>query len=102
MSFPEFTFDLLARGHPRLARDHRARHAITKIVRRAPLRAIRREPLHGAACALLHYNLACYFCLLGDLATARERLARACKMEKKLKVDALEDRDLEALWTTLA
>lgn len=60
------------------------------------------EPLHGATCALLHYNLACYFCLLGDLATARERLARSCKMEKKLKADALEDRDLEALWTTLA
>lgn len=58
------------------------------------------EPLHGAKCALLHYNLACYFCLLGDLETARERLKRAFEMEPKLKKDARDDADLAALRTS--
>lgn len=34
------------------------------------------EPLHGE-CAVLHYNLACYSCLLGHLDEARRRLATA-------------------------
>jgi tetratricopeptide (TPR) repeat protein len=55
------------------------------------------EPRHGATSAVLHYNLACYYSLLGEPATARERLQRACKMEPRFKAEALEDRDLEAL-----
>lgn len=56
------------------------------------------DVLHGAECALLHYNLACYYSLLGDQVTAKERLRRACKMDKSWKVEALHDTDLSALW----
>jgi len=59
------------------------------------------EPRHGATSALLHYNLACYYCLLGDLPTARACLRRACKMDARFKSEALEDRDLERLWDTI-
>ncbi len=55
------------------------------------------EPLHGEKVAVLHYNLACYYCLLGNLEAARERLRRACQMHEPLKKDALEDPDLEAI-----
>lgn len=55
------------------------------------------EPRHGTTSALLHYNLACYYSLLGELVTARARLERACEMEPKFKKDALEDPDLDAL-----
>lgn len=55
------------------------------------------EPRHGATCAVLHYNLACYYALLGDLAKARQRLSRATQMEPKFKSEALEDPDLKAI-----
>ncbi len=57
------------------------------------------EPRHGQTSALLHYNLACYYCLLGEIATARSRLAQACKLEPKFKEAALQDRDLDGLRT---
>ncbi len=44
------------------------------------------------------FNLACYYCLLGDDAKARERLRKACKMEKQWKEAALDDPDLKAIW----
>jgi hypothetical protein len=43
------------------------------------------------------FNLACYYCLLGDDAKARERLRKACKMEKQWKTSALDDPDLKAI-----
>ena len=55
------------------------------------------EPRHGEASAVLHYNLACYDALLGELASARKRLARACAMDGQFKVAAQDDPDLEAL-----
>lgn len=61
---------------------------------------LKAEPIQGEKCGLLHYNLACYLCLLGDIAGARERLQRACKMDKQWKAAALEDPDLERLWTS--
>jgi Flp pilus assembly protein TadD len=54
------------------------------------------EPLHGTS-GLLHYNLACYECLLGDLEEARRRLARAYRLEPKLQPGAAEDPDLARL-----
>lgn len=60
------------------------------------------EPLHGAGCSLLHYNLACYYCLLGDHVEARKRVARACRMESSWKATALEDADLAAMWEDIA
>ncbi|PTY06531.1 hypothetical protein DB347_10815 [Opitutaceae bacterium EW11] len=51
----------------------------------------------GDACGLLHYNLSCYFCLLGDLEEAQRRLERACQLDSDWRGTALEDPDLEAL-----
>jgi Flp pilus assembly protein TadD len=47
--------------------------------------------------ALVDYNLACYFCLLGDLPEARRRLKRACAREPDWKAEAATDPDLAAL-----
>ena len=63
---------------------------------------IEAEPLHGKKEPLIHYNLACYACLLGDHAEARRRLHLAFKMEKKWKMAALEDEDLKTLWAEVA
>ena len=60
------------------------------------------EPIHGKDCALLHYNLACYFCLLGDQAEAKRRLSVACKMDKHWREAALDDEDLKAMWDEIA
>jgi Flp pilus assembly protein TadD len=56
------------------------------------------ETLHGTTSAVLHYNLACYYCLLGDLETARKRLAKACQMEADFEKAAREDPDLKQLF----
>ncbi len=55
-------------------------------------------PLHGKTCDLLHYNLACYECLLGNLPAAKRHLKTATQKDKHWKEAALEDTDLEALW----
>ena len=49
------------------------------------------------------YNLACYECQLGELATARDWLHHAMKLRKpaELKAQALEDVDLKPLWTEI-
>jgi len=58
---------------------------------------LRAEPLHGKTCGVLHYNLACYACLLGNLKEARRRFAKACKMNPEWKTASLDDDDLRAL-----
>jgi hypothetical protein len=60
------------------------------------------EPLHGKQCGVLHYNLACYYCLLGAMAEAKKRLSMACKMDKGWKEAALDDSDLKAMWDDIA
>ncbi|PTY01266.1 hypothetical protein [Opitutus sp. ER46] len=60
------------------------------------------EPLHGGKSATLHYNLACYHCLLGEMADARARLRVACELHPDFKQAAREDRDLEAMWPELS
>lgn len=55
------------------------------------------ELQHGDSSAVLHYNLACYACLLGDKVDAKRRLATAVKMDAEFKSSALEDPDLEAM-----
>ena len=55
------------------------------------------ESRHGKTSAVLHYNLACYESLLGDVASARSRLATACRMDERLKSDGAVDPDLQAL-----
>jgi len=46
---------------------------------------------------LMDYNLACYYCLLGDLDEARRRLQRAFSRDPNWKNDARQDPDLAAL-----
>ncbi|WP_348545882.1 hypothetical protein [Chthoniobacter sp.] len=46
----------------------------------------------------MQYNLACYECLLGDLAVAKARLRHAFKLDAKLRGCALDDEDLKAIW----
>ncbi len=55
------------------------------------------EPRHGEASAVLHYNLACYACLLGDRDEARRRLATAVEMDADFAESAREDPDLAAM-----
>ena len=56
----------------------------------------------GQSVGLLHYNLACYYCLLGEMADAKKRLRVACKMDKEWKEEALDDEDLKAMWADIA
>jgi Flp pilus assembly protein TadD len=58
---------------------------------------LKAEPLHGKSSAVLHYNLACYACLLGEKTIARQRLARAISMDAAFSTRATEDPDLAAL-----
>lgn len=58
---------------------------------------LKAEIRHGKASAVLHYNLACYDSLLGELASARARLATACRMDGRFKQAAKDDPDLRAL-----
>ena len=51
--------------------------------------------------ALFHYNLACYECQLGNLGAARARLKRAFHLDKGCRLTALDDPDLEPLWSWL-
>lgn len=55
------------------------------------------EPLHGQECGVLHYNLACYACLLGDRKEAKRRLKIALKMDATWKKSALDDPDLRTM-----
>jgi uncharacterized protein HemY len=55
--------------------------------------------------AIIRYNLACYACRSGDKNTAFEWLSQAFELSreaKKLKLQALDDKDLELLWTRVA
>jgi tetratricopeptide (TPR) repeat protein len=51
--------------------------------------------------AVIKYNLACYFCQLGDLESAKKYLKRAFEIDPNWRLQALEDEDLEALWESL-
>jgi Flp pilus assembly protein TadD len=61
------------------------------------LEAVERFP----TAAILHYNLACYECLLGDVEVAKARLQHAFNLEPRYRLAALEDEDLEAVWSDI-
>jgi tetratricopeptide (TPR) repeat protein len=50
--------------------------------------------------SVLRYNVACYECQLGRLEQAKDWLEKAFKMgnQRRMKLAALEDPDLEQLW----
>lgn len=56
----------------------------------------------GVGEPILHFNLACYECQLGELEVAKARLAHAFKLEPKCRLMALDDDDLAPLWDSLA
>jgi len=58
---------------------------------------LRAEQIHGPTSPVLHYNLACYYSLLGDLPEAKRRLSIACSMGDEWENEARSDPDLEAL-----
>jgi tetratricopeptide (TPR) repeat protein len=51
--------------------------------------------------AAIRYNLACYFCQTGDIPSAKNYLKQAFKIDLSLRLAALEDEDLKALWGSL-
>lgn len=62
------------------------------------LEAVERHPKEP----VLHYNLACYECQLGDVEVAKARLQHALKLEPRMRLMALDDEDLRAVWDALA
>jgi len=58
---------------------------------------LKAEKEHGHKSAILHYNLACYACLLGYLEEANKRLKRAIKLDKRFEDEWDKDPDLKAL-----
>lgn len=63
---------------------------------------LRGKALHGDKCAIIHYNLACYYCLLGDRPNARIALTTACRMDPSFKATALDDPDLASMRDEIA
>lgn len=78
-------------------------YALRELSRIAEAQAIllRAETIHGVHCGVLHYNLACYACLLGDKSEARRRLQHAAAMDKSWLDSALDDPDLAAMRSEL-
>lgn len=52
--------------------------------------------------AMIYFNLACYECQSKRFETAKEYLKQAFALEPKCRVAALEDPDLEPLWSKIA
>lgn len=50
---------------------------------------------------IIHYNLACYDCRLGDLPAAKKFIEAALRLSPNIKAMALEDEDLKPLWSLL-
>jgi tetratricopeptide (TPR) repeat protein len=51
--------------------------------------------------AALKYNLACYFCQIGDIQSAKNYLQKAFEIDLTWRMAALEDEDLKLLWESL-
>ena len=63
---------------------------------------LRAETWHGSKSGVLHYNLACYHCLLGEMEEAERRLKRACILDPSWRAVALEDSDLKTMRARIA
>jgi tetratricopeptide (TPR) repeat protein len=75
-----------------------ARHADSLAEAKAILLA---AVAHNPVPAIFHYNLACYHCQLGERDAALQRLKGAFRREKRYRLTALGDPDLEPLWESL-
>ncbi len=56
---------------------------------------------HNPDDAIIHYNLGCYDCQLGNLAGVKGHLKRAFELAPKGRESALEDTDLKPPWQVL-
>jgi tetratricopeptide (TPR) repeat protein len=74
-------------------------YALRELNRVREARAVLMEvdAIIGKSSALLHYNLGCYHCLLGELDQAKQRLAKAFRMDEELRFSAMSDADLKTL-----
>ena len=52
--------------------------------------------------AMVHFNLGCYSCQLGDIEQAKTRVGKAIELDAKFKLLALDDADLKPLWKVIA
>ena len=50
---------------------------------------------------IIKYNLACYFCQIGDLQNAKIYLKKAFEIDLNWLMAALDDEDLKPLWDSL-
>jgi len=92
--------EILARSHPKIEAGWIAwAYALRELNRIPEAKAVllEAEPILGRKCGVLHYNLACYYCLLGEPQEAKRRLAIACRMDGQWKQSALADPDLQAM-----
>lgn len=60
------------------------------------LDAVERLPV-----GIIHYNLACYECQLGQIEVAKARLQHAFKLDQRFRLLALDDEDLKPLWDSI-
>ena len=51
---------------------------------------------------IIHYNLGCYECQLGNIDVAKDHLMRAFQLQPKCTEMALDDPDLAPLWRMIA
>ena len=51
--------------------------------------------------AAIPYNLACYYCQLGEIEKAKRYLKKAFEIDLNWRVVALEDDDLKPLWDSI-
>ena len=61
------------------------------------LEAVERHPKEP----MIHYNLACYECVMGEVEVAKARLKHMLKIEPRMRMMALEDEDLRGVWDSL-
>ena len=63
---------------------------------------LKAEPTYGKTCGMLQFNLACYECVMGNVAEARKRLRMACKIDRQFKAAALDEPDLKGMRDEIA
>ena len=51
--------------------------------------------------AIIYYNLACYDCQLGQIASAKQCLKQAFRIDPNWRSQALDDEDLKPMWRSL-
>jgi hypothetical protein len=51
--------------------------------------------------AAIPYNLACYYCQLGEIEKTKHYLKKAFEIDLSWRKAALEDEDLRSLWDSL-